>query len=196
VTGEAVAHRRCPLALGVLAVGVLLVLGALVLPWLQRRDYYDDAIAQRSRQLQRYQAVIARLPALEERLKTVHANREMDAYYLSATSPSQGGIALQRSIEDMISKAGGTLTSIQILPVEEQETVDRIGVRLRFSGATEALQRLLFAVETGKPLLFVERMDVRVIRRSVLPRGGGRPALHSDLNVNMDIYGYIRKAAG
>jgi general secretion pathway protein M len=188
-------RRSCKLTLSLLAGMSLLLLALVTLPWLARSRFYDDAIERRTQSLERYLAILQSLPALERRLEEVRANRELDAYYLPASDAAQGGIALQRRVEEIVSGTEGNLTSIQILPEQAQEDVLRIGVRLRFSGSVDSLQRLLFGIETAEPLLFITDMDIRQVRRGRRNVRGRKPTFDVDLNVNLDIYGYIRKDA-
>ena len=196
------AKRKFPRCLSALAVllGLLLILVlALVLPWQEQMGKYDEAIERRNRQLSGYLRVIGTLPALQARLDSARASREQDAFYLAATDSSLGGIALQRRIEALVAASGGSLTSIQILPSQAEGSATRIGVRLRFMGATEALQKLLYGIESNQPALFIGTSNIRALRRQSrrIPGRKQQPKnTLSDLNVNLDVHGYIRRAAG
>ena len=194
--------RKFPPCLSALAVllGVLLILTlALVLPWQERMSIYDEEIERRNRQLSGYLRVIGTLPSLQARLDSARANREQDAFYIAATDPSLGGIALQRRIEELVAASGGSLTSIQILPLQDEGSVTRIGVRLRFMGPTEALQKLLYGIESNQPALFIGKSNIRSLKRRSRRKPGRKQQpgnTLTDLNVNLDVHGYIRRAAG
>jgi len=194
---------KLPPCIGALAVllGLLLILSlALVLPWVERMDKYEEAIGQRNRELSGYMRVIGTLPSLRQRLESIRSSREQDAFYLDAADPSLGGIALQRRIEEMMAVSGGKLTSIQIMPAQNEGSATRIIVRLRFNGSTEELQKLIYGIESNQPALFIGTTNIRALRRPARrARGGRQPQVQnarSGLNVNLDVYGYIRGASG
>ncbi len=192
---------RCLSALALLLAVVLILTLALVLPWQERMSIYDGEIEQRNRQLSGYLRVIDTLPDLQARLDSARSNRDQDAFYLAATDPSLGGIALQRRIEGLVTASEGNLTSIQILPLQDEGSVTRIGVRLRFTGPTEALQKLLYGIESNQPALFIGTVNIRSLKRNTRRRPRSKQQqppkkTPTNLNVNLDVHGYIRRAAG
>ena len=195
--------RRLPRCLGglavLLALSLILVL-AMVLPWKARMTVYDEEIEQRNRQLAGYKRVISTLPSLREQLESAREARRRDAFYIAVTDPSLGGIALQRLMEDLVTAAGANLTSIQVLGLQQEESASRVGVRLRFTGPTEALQKLVYGIESNQPALFIGTSNIRSLRQR-RPRRAARnepqkETIVDELNVNMDVYGYIRSAEG
>ena len=179
-------------ALLVLAV---LILG-LVLPWQERNHFYQDRIDQLTDQLSRFNKLIAALPALEQQLTNLKTNKELDEYYLPAKDGNLGGIVLQRRIEEFVRAANVTIISAQVLPPEEQPTAIKVGLRLRFGCSIEALWQIVYTVESNKPFLIIPVLTVRAMRQSPIRQMPGMPPdTTPDLNVNMDIYGYIRRSA-
>ena len=186
---------RCLAAMLALALVLLLVVLGVLLPWLEQNDEYNRQILLRNRQLKGYERQIAALPALRKELGELDANRTMDTYYLDASDASLGGVTLQRHIEGVIADAGGTMTSIQILPPQQEGQLTRISVRLRLQVQSDSLRQILYGIESSEPLLFVEKLNLRSLHR----RARSKPAAQKDvtqLNANMDVYGYIRGAQG
>lgn len=183
----------CWLALSLALALMLFVLAGLVLPWRERNQFYDEAIDTHGGQLQRYLSIIATLPELNERLQTVRTNREIRAYYLEATDPSLAGVELQRYIQDFVRASGGTLASAQILPAEDDGGTSRVGVRLRLRAFPDDLHRLFHRIETSKPLLFITRFSVQAPRRNQRP---SRSNPGDMLNLNLDVFAYMRKDLG
>lgn len=184
---------RCLVALGLTLALVLILVAGLVIPWRERDQFYDEAIETHGGQLQRYLSIIATLPELNERLQAVRANREIRAYYLEATDPSLAGVELQRYIQDFVRASGGTLASAQILPVEDDGGTPRVGVRLRLRAFPDDLHRLFHRIETSKPLLFITRLSVQAPRRNQRP---SRSNPGDMLNLNLDVFAYMRKDLG
>jgi general secretion pathway protein M len=200
MTGTKRKFPPCLAALTVLLALLLVVSLALVLPWVERMNKYEEEVGRHNQQMSGFTRVINTLPSLQARLDAMRANREQDVFYLDAANPSLGGIALQRRIEELMAVSGGTLTSIQIMPAQQEASATRITVRLRFNGSTEELQKLLYGIESNQPALFVGTTSIRALRRPVR-RTPGRQQVQvqraqSDLNVNLDVHGYIRGVAG
>jgi general secretion pathway protein M len=186
---------RCLLALSALALVLLLVVLGLLLPWLEQNDEYDRQILLRNRQLAGYERQIATLPSLRDELAALDSNQSSSAYYIEASDASLGGVTLQRLIEQMVGDAGGTMTSIQILPAVPDGRLTRIGVRLRLQVDPGGLRRILYGVESNEPLLFVEKLNLRSLQRRSRRQNGSQEEV-MELNANLDVYGYIREAKG
>ena len=189
---------RCLLALLALALMVLLLVLGLLLPWLEQNSEFDRQILLRNRQLTGYERQIAALPALRQELSAMASNKSMATYYVDAKDASLGGVALQRLIEQLISEAGGNMTSIQILPAQQESRLIRIGVRLRLQVDTNGLQHILYGIEANEPLLFVDKLNLRsLIRTSRRGRANTNTNPQPDqLNANLDVIGYIEGETG
>ena len=62
-----------------------------------------------------------------------------------------------------------------MLPGAASGVIDWIGIRAQFSGDMEALQRVLYGIEFNKPILFVDKIEVRTKRiRRIRRSGSGR----------------------
>ena len=190
---------RCVTALAVLLVLILILVLLVALPWWERNSMYDEEMERQSRQLQGYQRVIETLPSLKKRLQTTGNSPQLKAFYIGATDPSLGGLSLQRLVEKLVSGSGGKLNSIQIMPPEKEGDVTRISVRLRFLGPAEAFQKLIYDIESNKPVLFIDKVNVRAMksRKSRRQRPNQKQPQQQqknvDLHVNLDVYGYLRE---
>ncbi len=193
--GESTNRSRCIMAL-VLVLGVFgMLVAAVAVPWLDWNREYDERMELRTRQLSRYQAQLAMLPVLQERLERLKADGAQDAFYLGAPNASLGGVALQRRVEEMVSESGGSLTSIQILPAETENALTKLSVRARLQLDVPELRDVLYRIEGSEPLMFVEQANIRAMR----PRRRNakvKSQQYRKLNVNMIVYAYIRKEHG
>jgi general secretion pathway protein M len=70
--------------------------------------------------------------------------------------------------------------------------MERIAIRAQFSGNTQTLQQVLHGIEFRKPLLFVEKMEIRTkrVRRSRLERQN--PGSGQLLSVTVEVSGFRR----
>jgi general secretion pathway protein M len=175
---------------------LLLLILAVALPWQERHAFYQDRIEEHTAKLRRYHALIATLPILEHRLAALRSDKNVDAYYITATDSASGGIALQRRIEDIVRALGFSLSSVQVLPPEDQPFATRMGVRLRFGCSVDALWRLLYDIESSTPLLVIPALTVfSFFFFFFFFFFFLAPDMTPDLNVNMDVYGYIRRVS-
>ena len=104
----------------------------------------------------------ALLRRLEERLvRTADAPLEEDVrgIYLSATSPTLAQAELQQLIAKLIDRASGRLIEAQVVSETEDDRAAR--VRISFDSTNAKLFDLLYAIETGVPLLSIEQIGLR-----------------------------------
>jgi general secretion pathway protein M len=85
---------------------------------------------------------------------------------------------------------GGVLNSTQILDTTSEEGFRRLAVRVRMSGGSEALYKVFHALETERPFLFVDNVDINA--RTVRTREGQGETV--ELMVTFDLFGYMRPA--
>ena len=65
---------------------------------------------------------------------------------------------LQTRLKAIAEAAGARLRSVQSLPPKTKDEVRYVGARLDVYGTVEAIQRTVYAVEAGKPYLFVDQI--------------------------------------
>ncbi len=181
---------RCPALLLLVFVLAGAGVAAVALPWLAQDRRYDREIERRAEQLGRLRGLAATLPELRRRLEALRKDKSMQAFYLPATDAALAGVDLQRRVKAIVEQVGGSLQSIQVLPVAPEGGMRRVAVRVRFRAMAGALGQALFRIEDGQPLLFVDRLAVRapVVRR----RKGRAPLRATPLNIDMDVHGYMR----
>jgi general secretion pathway protein M len=96
-------------------------------------------------------------------------------------------------IKKMVTDAGGELISTQVIPERKEQQFTRIAVKVRMTGSTVALRDVLYALETGNPILFIENLNLRPIRIGQMRRPGAKAASVPDnLSVDFDVVGYMR----
>ncbi|MGQ9367937.1 type II secretion system protein GspM [Azospirillum sp. ST 5-10] len=178
---------RRTLALGLL--GLLLATG-----WrLAGAPLVDAALAEAetARDLRdradRYRRLIAERPALEQRLAALQRRQRAEPTFLPQDTPAVAGAELQQWLRNAAQAHGTALTSLQILDPVAQDGMTRIAVRLRLEGRLDGIVALLHAVETARPLLFVEGAEVSQPRGAATAPGG------PPLLLALDVHGYARQ---
>ena len=150
-------------ALGLLALG-LGGLYALVLdPLFSGYRAGLEKLRQEQSRITRFAAIAANAEEVEAAADSVESRQAQSGIFIQGASDAQAAAALQNRINSVVSSAGGDLRSVQSLPPEssDDDGVSRIGVQLQYIGTIRNLRRLLYELETGTPLLFVEKLEMR-----------------------------------
>ena len=79
---------------------------------------------------------------------------------------------------------GMSLRSMQVLPPKRDGDLTAIGLEVSLRGEITGLQKLLYTVETGAPVLFVEALSVK---SAATPEATARPVA---LDVTLKVRGY------
>lgn len=108
----------------------------------------------------------ATLDSLQARLTALAAGSQGDqsntvSVYLPGKSPAIAGAALQRIVATTVEGAGGRVVQSEISRTEtpEQEP-GAVNLRAEFETDVVGLQRIIFELETGAPILMVRALTV------------------------------------
>jgi general secretion pathway protein M len=173
------------LLLALLLAGQALVVGPLVAEWRTN----EALVAQSQELLHRYRAIAATRPALKRQMDALQ-EAELAALYLEGASDALAAAALQEGVRALVAEVAGELHSTQILPATSEHGLRRIALRVQLGLDTAALQTLLHALETGRPLLFLDNLVLRA--RQGRARRTDVEADDPVLEVALDLYGYLR----
>lgn len=91
---------------------------------------------------------------------------------------------LQRRMAELARQNGMSLRSMQVLPPKRDGDLTAIGLEVSLRGEITGLQTLLYTVETGAPVLFVEALSVK---SATTPEATARPVA---LDVTLKVRGY------
>jgi|GEM_PF-2163562 len=136
---------------------VLLVGGILWIAWgWVAASTLRDEVAQQQ----------AQLDALATRTRNLTADaggadRGFDVYFPGDTQ-AIAGAAMQRTVAELIEKAGGKIVESQVLPVRpDEDEANRIDLRVSFDADINALQKALYDIETHVPVMMIRSMAAR-----------------------------------
>lgn len=153
----------------------------------------DRQIEEVREQLPRYQRLAAMRWTLEDQMHQSAAEASSEGYYLSGGTDALAAAGLQDQVNALVQGKGGSLRSIQPMPGIDEEGFRRITLRVQMTATNEALFEILYALEAGTPLLFIENLDIqsRFIRRRT--KEGGLQAVPDEplLTVGFDLSGYM-----
>lgn len=175
-------------AAALIILGVLILLIALVLVgpllWLHKR--YDTALADSGDQLARYQRLAASRPLVESKLAAVKA-REPRKLYLKAVTPGLAASEVQEIARTVIEANGGRLATVQIPAHKDDGRFRQISVSVQMSASAPALRRILHALESGQPYLYVDNFTAR---QTVGYGYRQMPGVEPEMFVQFDLTGY------
>lgn len=189
-------RRNQPLVAWLLFLLVVL-LGAVfvVLPALAKSQELSEQIDSGYRQLTKMRQIKQATPELIAEYDRVQAQGLDKLFYPEGMTAAQVGKELQKQLADVITRRRGILTSSEVIddPADEdagQETsvYRRVTVQADFKGDTELLREVLHQAYRSRPLMFVDRLEVKperdngegneqelkgTVRISTYWRGGG-----------------------
>lgn len=151
-----VAGRRINGRIAALAIFVLLLVVLLIGPGAA----YLGLLQSGGDQIDRQTALLQRYRSLAEAPRTAAAQPDT-ALMLPEIPDSQAVARLQETLKSAAVSAQVQVQGFQILRAEPMPGAVKIGVRLRGSGDATALGRLLYAIETTKPLLVPDNLQVQ-----------------------------------
>jgi Tfp pilus assembly protein PilO len=168
------------LAIAVLAGLYLIVAAPLIGLYAQRQAM----IAARQMLLPRLQAVAAELPALRARIARLRAEQRAQKLTLDGATDAIASANLESRIDALARALGVTIGSTESLPAVPRGPYRRIGLRLVLTGRYEALVNLLARLETARPPLVVDNLQLH----GPLARPGMEAA--ATLDAGLDVYGF------
>ncbi len=176
-------------AIGLLAAVIAAVAVFAVLPTLQAYDDTEIALARAKEQVIGFERVARGRSAYEARLQELTARESASQVYLQGGTDALAAARLQDQVSGVIERHGGTVRSIQSLPGQDDEEFRRVSVRVQFTGTTESLFQAVYSLETARPFVFIDNLDIRN-RRS--RRRANQQTDNPALSITLDLSGFVR----
>lgn len=145
-------------------IAALLVVGLLILAplfWITWSLSAASVIAASNReQADALSALQARLSAFAAGANDTKVN--MASVYLPGKSPAIAGAALQRIVANTVAGAGGHVVQAEISRSEaaQEQEPGAVSLRAEFETDINGLQKIIFDLETGAPILTVRTLTV------------------------------------
>jgi general secretion pathway protein M len=170
------------------AVAILALL--LLVLWIGPIGAYVDLvgegaeeIAQKTAVLQRYRGLVDAGPADRTGSAQTEAARADPALLIPAMPDAQAVALLQETVKSAAAAAQVQVQGLQVLRGEGEAGAQKIAVRIRASGDVGGLGRLLYALETARPLLYPDNLQIQA--QAAAP---GAPP--SALQFQLDVAGF------
>lgn len=181
--------RDRAVALSLLAVAIGLVYFVVIAPVMDLGKGYSDSVDDLEFRLARYRKIAAEKAYWMAHVEEIKQHSSVSEQYISRDTPALASAELQTLIKEMVNTSGGELISTQVTPDQPEEQLTRISIRVRMNGSTRVLRDVLHAVETAKPMLWVDNVNLRPIRMPVRP---GQKGVADRLSVDFEVVGYMR----
>jgi len=183
--------RTAALSLLVFVIGALYLL--LVSPVLEAYRSTDEASQEVLEQLARYEHISKTNPNRKAELEKLAKQQSRSGVYLAGDTDALAAAGLQEDVSAKIKKNGGKVRSMQILPVKTDGDFKRVSVRVQLMATLGSFARILYALESGKPYVFIDNLDVKNRRARKAKKGTQEDP---ELVIRFDLYGYLRPELG
>jgi hypothetical protein len=166
--------------------------GFAIEPFLSDFERDSQTIEQLHMVLARYQGAGRELPDLTTRLEELRGRGPAQAGYLEGPNETVTAAILQERLKSLVQSHGGLLKSTQVIANKDDGEAKRITVRGEIVATVATLQRVIYDLEAGLPILFIDNLDVRTM---VGPRGGTDGDQDVQIEIHFDVYGFMRRTA-
>ena len=173
-------------ALGLAAAAAILAMAVIALPvWLLHR-HYDSALAESSNRLERYNRIAATRPEIAKQLEAMRG-KETRKFFLRSGAPALSAAEAQETLRALVEGSGGRLITMQAPVSKEEARYRQITVNMQLTANMQALRKILNAIETSVPYLFIDSLKVTSqVPGNFRPQAGAEP----EVFVQMDVAGY------
>jgi len=175
------------LALGILACFAGAVWTITLAPIKAWYDDNDQAITDRIRVLAALKVAIAQGREAGAQLTAADLERYRGDF-LAGHEDSMIVADLQTRLSTSIGARKAELSSALALTAKSRDGLEYLGLRLQIRAEMKHVQEVLHAIETGTPLLFVERAALRLDERVGAGRAPSADRL-APLSLEVDVYG-------
>lgn len=178
-------------ALGLLVLALAVLAMATVVPLAARVAELQGEIEAERALLGRFSAVASRRGETAE-LERIGRLALQSGAWLKGGSEALTAAGLQTLLARLAAADRVRFHSTRALPPRERDGTRLIGVSVQFKAEIEQLRTLLFRIESSRPLLFVEGLQVR----PVSPFSQRDASLNGVLDVRLDVYGALPAKKG
>ena len=182
------------LAIALLVMVVFGAYGLLVAPLSGRYQAHDDDIAELEARLTHLHRIASAGTVTESKLAALRRAQPTTGYYLKSTKRALASAELQRYVKQIVDKSGGQLVSSQVLSTQTNESFGSVAVKVHLRADIVGLRRVLYRLEAGKPVLFIDELSVSTTHRRRVRTRKAKSQL--PLNVEFRITAYGRGGEG
>lgn len=137
----------------------------LVRPLVQLHRHYDDEIVRAQESLAEHEAAARNRQELQRLLDERKRLDPARRYYLDEPSPALASAALHALVKRAVERGKGELVSIQVVSAQRDASprtpaLREVTLRANLRGDARALQKTLYELEYGLPVVVVSNLSV------------------------------------
>jgi general secretion pathway protein M len=186
---QSLRSRRAALAILVAVVAIAVAIVAVPY-WLLHR-HYDVALSQGKDRLERFSRIAATRDAVTAQRDAMRA-KETRRLFLRSGPPALSAAEAQETVRGLIEASGARLITMQAPVSKEEGRYRLITANVQLTANIQALRKILAAVETSVPYLFIDNLTVRSqVPATFKPQPGADP----EMFVQFDVSGYALTGA-
>jgi general secretion pathway protein M len=173
-------------AIGILLGVALLIVLAIALPvWLLHR-HYDTALTESANLLEKFTRIAAARPEIARQLEAMRG-KETRKFFLRSGAPALSAAEAQETLRSLVEGSGGRLITMQAPVSKEEGRYRLITVNMQLTANMQAMRKILNAIESSVPYLFVDNVKVTSqVPGNFRPQPGAEP----EVFVQLDVSGY------
>ena len=173
-------------AVGLLILAAFAVIAAVVVPFYLLNRHYDAALADLGDKHDRYKRIAGSRASATAQLEAMRA-MEPRKSFLRSGAPALSAAEAQEALRTIIESNGGKLITMQAPVAKEEGHYRQLTVNVQLTGTIFALRKILNAIESNQPALFVENLQLRSqVPANFKPNPGAEP----DIYMQMDVSGF------
>lgn len=167
-------------------------------PWFEHVKQRQTRVEMLQRQLQGNQTLLSNEGAIDDELASIDSLSGEQTLLFSSTKPALAAADLREFIGEVVTDSGGQLVSVQEYATDSLPGTQAIGLRAHMTGEAQNLSDILYALETARPAIFIDKLTVSASRRSTArnqrrlrARPNSRVVRSNSLDIRLDLSAYI-----
>lgn len=174
------------LAVGLLFAAIVGAIAIVAVPvWMLNR-HYEAALDDSSLKLERYSRIAASRSQVSAQIESMR-RIEPQRYFLRQGAAALSAAEAQEAIRALVEASGARLITMQAPNSRDEGRYRQVSVNVQLTANTIALRKLLHAIETRTPYLFVDSLMVRSqVPSNFKPGPGSEP----EMFVQFEVSGY------
>jgi Tfp pilus assembly protein PilO len=149
------------LAIGILALLIILVATVVLVPvWRINHDYASQITTMQTR-LQTLQSRAEADEALRPGYEQLVRSHATSGHHLKSDTEAVAAAELQRIVKSITAGNGTQILTTQILPATDEAEFVRVTLKVRVRGPYEGIVQSIYDIEASQTFLFLDNLSIR-----------------------------------
>ena len=186
MTNNLTSKQSALIAGGIFLFIVTLFFSVTIIPALLMKQHLIEKTEEFEMQLGKYKKSVENTKSLHHEIDKLKKEKINKENFLLEKSVSLAAANLQQQIKSIVESNQAKLISSQPVDNYEEELYPRVTIRVRARSNINALQKILYEIESGKPELFINNATIKKLSSN------NRNNNSNDLlDIRFDIFGYM-----